>query len=91
MLQAWEWGTYIFFAGFLLVGIGWVWFFLPETKGASLEEMDRVFKSNAGEADAELLREAQRDVGLTDFLARMGSATGRDLEKMEGSQYIEKL
>ncbi|KAJ6026498.1 uncharacterized protein N7446_004904 [Penicillium canescens] len=91
MLQAWEWGTYIFFAGFLLVGIAWVWFFLPETKGASLEEMDRVFKSNAGEADAELLREAQRDVGLTDFIARMGSATGRDLEKMEGSQYIEKL
>lgn len=90
MLQAWEWGTYIFFAVFLAVGIAWVYFYLPETKGTSLEEMDRVFKSNTGERDAELMREAQRDVGLTDFLERMGAATGRDLEK-NGSQYIESL
>ena len=62
MLEAWEWGTYIFFAGFLTAGIAWVWFFLPETKGASLEEMDAVFGSRAGEMDAELLREAQREV-----------------------------
>lgn len=91
MLGAWEWGTYIFFAVFLLVGIVWVWYFLPETKNASLEEMDRVFKSNTGERDAELLREAQRDVGLTAFLERMGAATGRDLEKKDGAQYIETL
>ena len=91
MLKAWEWGTYIFFAGFLAVGMVWVWFFLPETKNASLEEMDRVFGSHTGERDAELLREAQRDVGLTSFIERMGSATGRDMEKTEGSQYIETL
>lgn len=90
MLQAWEWGTYIFFAVFLAVGIAWVYFYLPETKGTSLEEMDRVFKSNTGERDAELMREAQRDVGLTDFLERMGAVTGRDLEK-NGPQYIESL
>ncbi|KAJ5209991.1 Major facilitator superfamily domain general substrate transporter [Penicillium cf. griseofulvum] len=90
MLQNWEWGTYIFFAGFLACGIVWVWFFLPETKGASLEDMDRVFKSNAGEQDAELLREAQRDVGLTSFLERM-SGDGGDLEKNQGPQYIEKV
>ncbi|KAJ5708525.1 hypothetical protein N7488_008326 [Penicillium malachiteum] len=90
MLQAWEWGTYIFFAVFLAIGIVWVWFFLPETKNASLEEMDRVFGSNTGERDAELMREAQRDVGLTAFVERMGAATGRDLEK-EGAQYIEAV
>ncbi|KAJ6103438.1 hypothetical protein N7486_005865 [Penicillium sp. IBT 16267x] len=88
MLKAWEWGTYIFFAGFLAVGIAWVYFYLPETKGTSLEEMDRVFKSNTGERDAEMMREAQRDVGLTDFLERMGAATGRDMEK-DDPQYIE--
>lgn len=90
MLQNWEWGTYIFFAVFLACGIAWVWFFLPETKGASLEDMDRVFKSKAGGEDAELLREAQRDVGLTSFLERM-SGNGNDLEKNEASQYIEKI
>lgn len=70
MLEAWEWGTYIFFAGFLAAGIAWVWFFLPETKGATLEEMDRVFDSRAGEKDAELLREAQQEVSL---LAQQGT------------------
>ncbi|WPG99477.1 Hypothetical protein R9X50_00229200 [Acrodontium crateriforme] len=70
MLKAWAWGTYIFFAVFLFAGIFWVQFFLPETKNATLEEMDRVFNSNAGEQDAELLREAQREVGLTAFLER---------------------
>ncbi|KAJ5936279.1 hypothetical protein N7454_005577 [Penicillium verhagenii] len=90
MLASWEWGTYIFFAVFLGIGIVWVWFYLPETKGTSLEEMDRVFGSKAGIQDAELMREARRDVGLTDFLERMGGATGRDLEKSD-SQYIESL
>jgi hypothetical protein len=37
---------------------------LPETKGRSLEEMDAVFGSRAGVVDAELLREAQREVYL---------------------------
>ena len=68
MLEAWAWGTYIFFAVFLTAGIFWVWFFLPETKNASLEEMDRVFKSHTGERDAQLLREAQEEVGMTGFV-----------------------
>lgn len=65
MFATWAWGTYIFFAVFLAGGIVWVYFCLPETKGATLEEMDRVFKSHSGEADAVLLAEARRDVGLS--------------------------
>ncbi|OQD90572.1 hypothetical protein PENANT_c001G07375 [Penicillium antarcticum] len=42
----------------------WIWFFLPETKGATLEEMDRVFKSRSGETDMILLDEARRDVAI---------------------------
>lgn len=68
MFRAWAWGTYIFFAVFLAAGIVWVWFCLPETKGATLEEMDRVFKSRTGAEDAEMLAQAQRDVGLTQAL-----------------------
>ncbi|KAF5003180.1 hypothetical protein FDECE_10248 [Fusarium decemcellulare] len=64
MFEAWEWGTYIFFAVFLAGGIAWVWFCLPETKGATLEEMDRVFKSHTGEEDARMLEQARRDVGI---------------------------
>lgn len=65
MLEAWAWGTYIFFSVFLAVGIVWVHFQLPETKGATLEEMDRVFKSRTGEEDAIMLAEARRQIGLS--------------------------
>lgn len=64
MFKTLEWGTYLFFAFFLGSGIVWVWYFLPETKGATLEEMDRVFKSQTGAEDARLLAEARRDVGI---------------------------
>ncbi|KAG5981255.1 hypothetical protein E4U55_003128 [Claviceps digitariae] len=72
MLEAWAWGTYLFFAVFLTAGIFWVWFFLPETKRATLEDMDRVFGSHAGQKDAQLLNEAQRQVGLTALLEAAG-------------------
>lgn len=68
MLSAWAWGTYIFFAVFLAGSIFWVWLCLPETKGATLEEMDRVFKSHVGAEDAEMLAQARSNVGLTEAL-----------------------
>ncbi|KAH7311317.1 quinate permease [Stachybotrys elegans] len=67
MFETWEWGTYIFFAVFLGGGIAWVWWYLPETKGATLEEMDGVFKSRTGAEDIIMLETARRDVGITDI------------------------
>ncbi|GMF92001.1 unnamed protein product [Aspergillus oryzae] len=90
MLEAWAWGTYIFFAVFLGVGIVWVWFFLPETKNASLEEMDRVFKSNTGEQDAEMLREAQREVGLTACIERLSKGPV-PVEKDSYGSHLEQV
>lgn len=89
MLQAWAWGTYIFFAGFLVVGIFAVWFFLPETKNATLEDMDRVFKSRTGEIDARLMREVQEEVGLV-ALVEARSAAQYEKRDIHESQ-IEKL
>ncbi|EKG15118.1 Sugar/inositol transporter [Macrophomina phaseolina MS6] len=37
-------GTMFFFSGVTAVGFLWVWFFLPETSGKSLESMDRMFE-----------------------------------------------
>lgn len=42
--------------------------------------MDRVFKSHTGAEDAAMLAQAQRDVGLIDFLNRAAGVTG-DSEK----------
>ncbi|PGH15205.1 hypothetical protein AJ79_02570 [Helicocarpus griseus UAMH5409] len=36
-------GTFLFFAAVTLVGLLWMWFFLPETAGKSLEAMDEMF------------------------------------------------
>ncbi|KAL4945720.1 hypothetical protein BDV06DRAFT_229929 [Aspergillus oleicola] len=71
MFEAWAYGTYIFFAVFLAAGIVWVWFCLPETKGATLEEMDRVFGSRTGTEDAAMLAQARADVGLDSGLEEM--------------------
>ena len=45
-------------------GIAWVWLCLPETKSATLEDMDRVFNSHTGEADQRLLSACRRELGL---------------------------
>jgi MFS family permease len=43
MLDGLRWGTFIFFSACCLIGGLFVLFFLPETKGKTLEEMDFVF------------------------------------------------
>lgn len=93
MLEAWGWGTYIFFAVFLAAGIVWVWLALPETMGATLEDMDKVFGSRTGADDAELLEQARRDVGIENGLlvdvAKAGKKEDQDVEK--ASARIEKV
>ncbi|KAI4718630.1 MFS quinate transporter [Aureobasidium sp. EXF-10727] len=37
-------GTMYFFSAITLLGLVWVWFFLPETSGRSLESLDAVFE-----------------------------------------------
>lgn len=36
-------GTFWFFAAITVIGFFWAWFFIPETAGLSLENMDRLF------------------------------------------------
>lgn len=43
MITSLGYGTYMFFGSLMvLMGI-WAFFFIPETKGLTLEEMDRLF------------------------------------------------
>jgi hypothetical protein len=46
-----DFGAYIFFAVWCGASFVWVWFAVPETKGRSLEDMDRLFKDRAAVAD----------------------------------------
>ncbi|KAK0343666.1 hypothetical protein LTR59_014727 [Friedmanniomyces endolithicus] len=66
-------GTFILFGVLIMMGGGFIWFFYPETKGLSLEEMDDLFGSvGVAAADAERMREINREVGL-DNAVRHGS------------------
>jgi hypothetical protein len=60
-------GAYVFFAFFCLLSLLWVYYFVPETMGKSLEEMDHVFKDLRGTDEEE--RKKQIDLVIA---ARMG-------------------
>jgi hypothetical protein len=64
-----QFGAFIFFGCITVVAALWVFFFLPETKGLTLEEMDELF-GDAGFAEADLALKAkiERDIGLTALL-----------------------
>lgn len=72
MIQNIGFGTYVFFATFCLLALIWVWFFVPETMGRTLEQMDYVFKDNQS-AD-ELARRARIEAEL---VAHVGEVTSR--------------
>lgn len=64
-------GTFIFFGCITTIAAIWVYFFVPETKGKTLEEMDELFGS--GEAafarrDADLKHSIERELGLLALL-----------------------
>jgi len=59
-------GVYIFLGLMCVLGTLYVYFFVPETKNRTLDEMDELFgdKSGRSKVEAALLLTAMRDVGL---------------------------
>jgi hypothetical protein len=51
LVQNTGYGAYVFFAVFCVLAGIWTYFFVPETKGRTLEQMDHVFKDNSSVAD----------------------------------------
>lgn len=81
MLEQLGWGTYIFFAAFCLLALVFTYFFVPETRGKSLEDMDMVFGDTAAHEEKTRLFDIAASMGLTDALpdgkveaARAGAA-----------------
>lgn len=69
MLQSITYGTYILFGMLTTLGAAFVWFYLPETKRLTLEEMDIVFGSpGTAQADHERMAEINEEIGLNRFL-----------------------
>jgi len=59
MLETITWGTYIFFAAFSLIALGFVYFFVPETRGKTLEDMDAVFGDTAAHEEKQRMRQIE--------------------------------
>ncbi|OAA55791.1 sugar transporter [Niveomyces insectorum RCEF 264] len=67
MLNSMKYGTYIFFACFCAIGAVFVYFFVPETKDKTLEELDIYFGGDASGIaahDRELLARINASLGL---------------------------
>ncbi|KAI4195179.1 MAG: hypothetical protein LQ350_007353 [Teloschistes chrysophthalmus] len=73
MLKRITYGTFIFFAAMTAGGAVFLWWYVPETKRLTLEEMDVVFGSvGVARADNQRMREINREIGLDDALRRLG-------------------
>jgi hypothetical protein len=65
MISGMAYGTFIFFGVITLLGAGFIWLFVPETKRLTLEEMDILFGSaGIASADRERMHEIQVELGL---------------------------
>lgn len=47
LIQATGFGAYIFFAVFCALAFVWTYFFVPETNGKALEDMDKIFHDHS--------------------------------------------
>ncbi|KAI1400257.1 general substrate transporter [Hypoxylon fuscum] len=77
MLNKIGYGTYILFGLLTFMGAGFIWFFVPETKRLTLEEMDVIFGSEGtAQADFERMEEINREIGLTALIQGLGGNAG---------------
>ncbi|KAJ5650916.1 Major facilitator-type transporter ecdD [Penicillium longicatenatum] len=65
MLGAIKFGTFYFFLAFCVFLIVWVYLFVPETRGIGIEEMDKIFGGNQGEADMIRMANIRRRLGIS--------------------------
>ncbi|EPQ30516.1 uncharacterized protein PFL1_02042 [Pseudozyma flocculosa PF-1] len=65
-VKAAKYGAYIFLGLMSIIGAAYVYFFVPETKQRTLDELDELFGDNSGRSkwEAEQMLQAQREVGL---------------------------
>ncbi|KAL2838068.1 general substrate transporter [Aspergillus pseudodeflectus] len=56
MLESITWGTYIFFAAFCLIALAFTFFFIPETRGKTLEDMDLIFGDTAAHEEKKRIK-----------------------------------
>lgn len=64
----------------------WVYFFVPETRGVRIEDMDKIFGGSDGEADVRRMNEIRQHLGLDVFSDDVAAHEDKD----QKAQHIEK-
>lgn len=95
MIEGISYGTYLIFGILTFLGAGFVWFYVPETKRLTLEEMDVIFGSEGtAQADFERMEEINKEIGL-DALLRNANGTRAKSEdhkiSTEKEQVVDSL
>ncbi|KAL1983778.1 hypothetical protein VTN96DRAFT_9864 [Rasamsonia emersonii] len=81
MITGLKYGTFIFFGLFTLLGALFIFFFVPETKQLTLEEMDVIFGSvGVAAADKERMQQIHVELGLTSGEGQNGHEKGDAVE-----------
>lgn len=82
MVKSMGYGTFIFFGLMCFIGAAFVWYFVPETKNLSLEEMDEVFGDEAGNAleDRRRLDRIYGELGLIDSDSARGEHEEKEIQ-----------
>ncbi|KAI1620249.1 MFS transporter [Exophiala viscosa] len=79
MITGITYGTFILFGVLITIGAAFIWFFVPETKQLTLEEMDLVFgSSGVAVADRERMTAINAEIGLDRHLASLGGRRSDD-------------
>ncbi|KAJ5357252.1 hypothetical protein N7541_004410, partial [Penicillium brevicompactum] len=71
LIQNTGYGTYVFFCLFCAFSFVWCWFFVPETKGRTLEEMDAVFGDNSSSDEKDNAPVSRLPFGLLPIVCLM--------------------
>lgn len=67
---------------FCLILIVWVYFFVPETRGVRIEDMDKIFGGSDGEADMRRMAEIRQLVGLDIFSGDVAAHEDKDMKAL---------
>nr|QFR37125.1 MFS transporter [Cyberlindnera americana] len=95
MVASMKYGLFFFFAGFAVLSIPFVYFLLPETKGVSLEYMDRLFAKPAWRAHKELFEELDEERLERERVDGLGSPltpmfTQDDVDEKASAEFVEE-
>lgn len=76
-----------------MILIVWVYFFVPETKGVPMEEMDKIFGGNQGEEDFRKIIEIRRRLGMGQSATRSSNDASDHPDKIDATkiEYVGSL